>query len=90
MDRVLGLEIIEVVEQAAIATAKVAATKTGLDVTSRIFEVMGARATTSKYGFDRYWRNLRTFTLHDSVDYKIHDMGNWVFNDHLPNPSFYT
>ena len=74
----------------AIATAKIAATKIGLDVTTRIFEVMGARATTSKYGFDRYWRNLRTFTLHDSVDYKIHDLGNWVLNEQLPNPSFYT
>ncbi|MEE3717683.1 acyl-CoA dehydrogenase family protein [Tumidithrix elongata RA019] len=73
----------------AIATAKVAASKTGLEVTNRIFEVMGARATTSKYGFDRYWRNLRTFTLHDSVDYKIQDLGNWALNDRLPNPSFY-
>ena len=39
---------------------------------------MGARATTAKYGFDRYWRNLRTFTLHDPVDYKIQEIGNWA------------
>jgi len=74
----------------AIATAKVAANKVGLDITSRIFEVMGARATSGKYGFDRYWRNLRTFTLHDPVDYKVLDIGNWVLNEQLPKPNFYS
>lgn len=74
----------------AIATAKVAATKVGLNITNRIFEVMGARATSSKYGFDRYWRNLRTFTLHDPMDYKVRDIGNWVLNDELPEPNFYS
>jgi alkylation response protein AidB-like acyl-CoA dehydrogenase len=74
----------------AIATAKVAATKVGLEITNRIFEVMGARATSAKYGFDRYWRNLRTFTLHDPVDYKVRDIGNWALNDQLPEPNFYS
>jgi alkylation response protein AidB-like acyl-CoA dehydrogenase len=74
----------------AISTAKVAATKVGLDVTNRIFEVMGARSTNSQYGFDRYWRNLRTFTLHDPVDYKVQDIGNWALNDAFPQPNFYS
>lgn len=74
----------------AIAIAKVAATKVGLEVTNRIFEVMGARATSNKYGFDRYWRNLRTFTLHDPIDYKIKDVGNWALNETLPKPTFYS
>jgi alkylation response protein AidB-like acyl-CoA dehydrogenase len=73
----------------AIATAKVAAHKVGLDITSRIFDVMGARATAAKYGFDRYWRNLRTFTLHDPVEYKIKAIGDWALNDQIPNPDFY-
>ncbi|MBN3870224.1 acyl-CoA dehydrogenase family protein [Nostoc sp. JL33] len=60
------------------------------DITNRIFEVMGARATSAKYGFDRYWRNLRTFTLHDPVDYKVRDIGNWALNDKLPKPDFYS
>uniref|UniRef100_A0A832H1F5 Acyl-CoA dehydrogenase C-terminal domain-containing protein n=1 Tax=Oscillatoriales cyanobacterium SpSt-402 TaxID=2282168 RepID=A0A832H1F5_9CYAN len=74
----------------AIATAKVAATRTGLDVTNRIFEVMGARSTHSQYGFDRYWRNLRTFTLHDPLDYKLQDIGNWALNHEFPQPNFYS
>ena len=74
----------------AIAIAKVAATRVGLDIANRMFEVMGARATAAEYGFDRYWRNLRTFTLHDPVDYKVRTVGNWALNDQLPNPDFYS
>ncbi|MEH1873574.1 acyl-CoA dehydrogenase family protein [Nostoc sp.] len=74
----------------SVATAKVFASRVGLDITNRIFEVMGARATNTKYGFDRYWRNLRTFTLHDPVDYKIQEIGNWALNDQLPKPNFYS
>ncbi|MBD3886198.1 acyl-CoA dehydrogenase family protein [Phormidium tenue FACHB-886] len=74
----------------AIAAAKAFVTQVGLEVTSTIFEVMGTRATASKYGFDRYWRNLRVFTLHDPVDYKIRNIGNWVLNDEFPTPDFYS
>lgn len=74
----------------AISTAKVLTTRVGLDITSRIFEVMGTRATASEYGFDRYWRNLRTFTLHDPADYKIRNIGNWALNEQFPTPDFYS
>lgn len=73
-----------------IAIAKAFVTKTSLETTSRIFEVMGARATSAKYRFDRFWRNVRTHTLHDPVDYKIRDIGNWVLNDKLPDPTPYS
>ena len=73
----------------AIALAKVATTEVGLSTTTRMFEVMGARATSGALRLDRYWRNLRTHTLHDPVDYKLKDLGNWVLNETLPVPSFY-
>lgn len=74
----------------AIATAKVAASRHGLDLASRLFEVGGARATAGALRLDRYWRNLRTQTLHDPVDYKLHELGDWALNDALPSPSFYS
>lgn len=74
----------------AIATAKVATTRVGLDLTSRLFEVTGARATHAALRLDRYWRNLRTQTLHDPVDYKLRELGDWALNRHLPSPSFYS
>ena len=74
----------------SVAIAKIAATKIGLAIAQQMFELMGARSTSANYGFDRYWRNLRTFTLHDPIDYKIRDVGNWVLNDQYPEPNFYS
>lgn len=65
----------------AITLANAAATKVGVALTSRIFEVMGARSTSSQYGFDRYWRNIRTHTLHDPLDYKLKELGKWALLD---------
>ncbi|MDE1165386.1 MAG: acyl-CoA dehydrogenase family protein [Pseudomonas sp.] len=74
----------------AIATAKVAASRTGLDLCTRLFEVTGARATHASLRLDRYWRNLRTQTLHDPLDYKLHELGDWALNRTLPIPTFYS
>ena len=73
-----------------IATSKVTTSKVGLEITSRMFEVMGARAAAGPARIDRFWRNLRTHTLHDPVDYKIRELGDWVLNRQLPRPSFYS
>jgi len=74
----------------AIATAKVQTTRSGLEVASRVFEVMGARATHGKARLDRFWRNLRVHTLHDPVDYKLRDLGAWALGGVAPTPSFYS
>ncbi|WP_420826753.1 acyl-CoA dehydrogenase family protein [Azomonas macrocytogenes] len=74
----------------AIATAKVAATRAGLDLTSRLFDVTGARATHGALRLDRFWRNLRTQSLHDPLDYKLHELGDWALNESLPTPTFYS
>ncbi|MGG1598295.1 acyl-CoA dehydrogenase family protein [Paenibacillus naphthalenovorans] len=71
----------------SIATAKVMTTQVGLDITSRMFEVMGSRATSSEYRYDRFWRNLRTHTLHDPVEYKLKELGNWALNGQFPQSS---
>lgn len=74
----------------AIATAKIAATNTSLHITQNIFQVMGARATTAKLNLDRFWRNVRTQTLHDPIDYKYQEIGEWVLTAKVPDPSFYS
>src|SRR5580698_4662354 len=73
-----------------VATSKVITNNAGLQITSRMFEVMGARAAAGPARIDRFWRNLRTHTLHDPVDYKIRELGDWVLNHQLPKPSFYS
>ncbi|MCA8184479.1 acyl-CoA dehydrogenase family protein [Burkholderia vietnamiensis] len=74
----------------AVAAAKVSSAQAGLDVTQRMFEVTGARATTAALRFDRFWRNLRVHTLHDPIDYKIRELGDWALNERFPTPSFYS
>ena len=74
----------------AIATAKIAATQSSLYITQNIFQVMGARATTAQLNLDRFWRNVRTQTLHDPVDYKYQEIGEWVLTAKVPSPSFYS
>lgn len=74
----------------AIATAKIAATNTSLYITQNIFQVMGARTTTAKLNLDRFWRNVRTQTLHDPVDYKYQEVGEWILTGKVPDPSFYS
>ncbi|OBZ93413.1 hypothetical protein ADU59_21370 [Pararhizobium polonicum] len=69
--------------------AKIIAHETALDVTSRVFELMGARAAARKYGFDRFWRNVRTHTLHDPIHYKVQEVGDFVLNDRFPQPDYY-
>jgi len=73
-----------------IYETKIVAARTALEITSKIFEVMGARATAAKYGFDRFWRNVRVHTLHDSLDYKLKDVGQWVLTGEVPTPSIYS
>jgi alkylation response protein AidB-like acyl-CoA dehydrogenase len=75
---------------ATVSMGKVAAAKIALEVTSRVFEVMGARATAERYRFDRFWRNVRTLTLHDPLDYKVREVGDWVLNGQPPTPTFYS
>ncbi|MBN9032381.1 MAG: acyl-CoA dehydrogenase [Rhizobiales bacterium 63-7] len=70
--------------------AKVNATHVALEVTSRVFELTGARSTASHHGFDRYWRNVRTHTLHDPVFYKAREVGDFALNGRVPEPSLYS
>jgi len=75
---------------ATVYAAKVHATRVALDVTSRAFELMGARATAGRHGFDRYWRNVRVHTLHDPVAYKAREVGNFALNGQITPDPLYT
>jgi alkylation response protein AidB-like acyl-CoA dehydrogenase len=72
-----------------IATANLYAGETGLAVSNEIFEVMGARSATVANGFDRFWRNVRTHTLHNPAEYKKRSVGNWVLGGGHPVPAAY-
>jgi alkylation response protein AidB-like acyl-CoA dehydrogenase len=66
------------------AAANVFAGDTALDVTAKIFELTGARSATRRYGFDRFWRNVRTHTLHNPAEYKKRTVGTWYLTGEYP------
>lgn len=74
----------------AVAEAKCLAHRAGIDVSSQIFELTGARSTSSKYGYDRFWRNARVHTLHDPIDYKYRDLGRYALEGTVPEPTAYS
>nr|WP_042195163.1 acyl-CoA dehydrogenase family protein [Kibdelosporangium sp. MJ126-NF4]CEL21742.1 Acyl-CoA dehydrogenase; probable dibenzothiophene desulfurization enzyme [Kibdelosporangium sp. MJ126-NF4]CTQ92522.1 Acyl-CoA dehydrogenase; probable dibenzothiophene desulfurization enzyme [Kibdelosporangium sp. MJ126-NF4] len=73
-----------------VAAVKACATEVGLEVAHRIFEATGARSTANSFGFDVFWRNVRTHTLHDPVAYKRRDLGAFVLRDEVPEPTPYS
>ena len=91
MDRGPGLTWEERGELAVeVAALKVVATDLALKVTSTVYEVTGARATSNRVGLDRFWRNVRTHTLHDPVAYKRREVGDHYLNGAHPKFTLYT
>ncbi|GGF22347.1 acyl-CoA dehydrogenase family protein [Subtercola lobariae] len=72
-----------------IASAKVTSTDVALAVSSGLFELTGARSTATNLAFDRFWRNVRTLSLHDPVAYKRDELGRYFINGEAPIPSGY-
>ncbi|MEZ2410363.1 acyl-CoA dehydrogenase family protein [Bosea sp. RCC_152_1] len=71
----------------SIAAANVFAGDVALEATSKIFEVMGARSATRALGLDRFWRNVRTHTLHNPAEYKLRNVGKAFLTGLYPEPA---
>ena len=74
---------------APIYAAKAAASRAGLRATSEIFALMGTRSVARANAFDRFWRNARTVSLHDPVDWKHAELGRHVLTGWDPPPGIY-
>jgi alkylation response protein AidB-like acyl-CoA dehydrogenase len=74
----------------AVAEAKVLTHRAAMEVSSRFFEMTGARATGMRLGLDRFWRNARVHTLHDPVDQKLRDLGRFALEGLAPTPTAYS
>lgn len=71
----------------SVAAANVLAGEVALEASSRIFEVMGARSATRELGLDRFWRNVRTHTLHNPAEYKSRNVGKAFLTGLYPEPA---
>ncbi|MCH8564061.1 acyl-CoA dehydrogenase family protein [Nesterenkonia sp. YGD6] len=73
-----------------IAELKVISSEVTTRLAHQIFEATGTSSTASKHGFDLYWRNIRTHSLHDPVDYKKLEVGAHFLNGEFQPISLYT
>ena len=73
-----------------LSAVKVVTTQAALDAAQGVFELTGARATKTGTGLDRFWRDVRTLTLHDPVAHKAIEVGDHVLKGAYPEPSGYS
>jgi alkylation response protein AidB-like acyl-CoA dehydrogenase len=73
-----------------VAQLKVVSTEVGVDVANRVYELTGASSTRRDIGLDLHWRNIRTHSLHDPVDYKKIEVGAHFLNGTVAPISLYT
>lgn len=60
-----------------VLRAKAACVDAALKTTGEMFELTGTRSTANTYRLDRFWRDARTFSLHDSTDAKLVMIGGY-------------
>jgi alkylation response protein AidB-like acyl-CoA dehydrogenase len=68
----------------AVAAAKAFGSEVAVDVSSELFQMCGTSSTASKYDLDRHWRNARTHSVHDPLDWKYHHIAAYALADVLP------
>lgn len=68
---------------ADVLRTKAACVDAALKTTSELFELTGTRSTANRYRLDRFWRDARTFSLHDSTDAKRIMIGSYEITDEL-------
>jgi len=61
----------------AVAEAKAFGSDVAVEVASQIFALTGTSGTDQRFDLDRHWRNARTHSVHDPVDWKYHHIGAW-------------
>jgi alkylation response protein AidB-like acyl-CoA dehydrogenase len=73
-----------------IYAAKSAASRAAVRATSEILALAGTRSTARSHAFDRWWRDARTVSLHDPVDWKHAEIGQYLLTGEAPAPGVYT
>lgn len=59
---------------------QIVASRLALRAAEQIFDLGGASATSSKYNFDRHWRNIRTVFSHNPLLHKARVVGDYYLN----------
>jgi alkylation response protein AidB-like acyl-CoA dehydrogenase len=72
-----------------IYAAKATASRAAVRATSEMFALAGTRSVGRANGWDRFWRDARTMSLHDPVDWKHEEIGHHLLRGWEPPPGIY-
>jgi alkylation response protein AidB-like acyl-CoA dehydrogenase len=67
-----------------LSATKVVAVEVGIQVTANVFELTGGRSTARVFELDRFFRDLRTQSLHDPVAQKRLQVGAYYLRGEYP------
>ncbi|BBH70424.1 SfnB family sulfur acquisition oxidoreductase [Actinoplanes sp. OR16] len=67
-----------------VAAAKAFASEVAVEAGSELFAMCGTSAAASKWDLDRHWRNARTHSIHDPLDWKYTHLAAYDLSDVLP------
>lgn len=70
----------------AVAAAKAFGSEVAVAAGSELFALCGTSAADARWDLDRHWRNARTHSVHDPVDWKYHHIGAYELGD-VPPPN---
>jgi SfnB family sulfur acquisition oxidoreductase len=68
----------------AVAEVKAFASEVAVEAGSELFAVSGTSSTDRRLGLDRHWRNARTHSIHDPIDWKYHHLGAHAVDGRIP------
>jgi SfnB family sulfur acquisition oxidoreductase len=68
----------------AVARAKAFGSETAVLIASDLFALTGTSGADTRHDLDRHWRNARTHSVHDPVDWKYHHIGAHALSGTLP------
>jgi alkylation response protein AidB-like acyl-CoA dehydrogenase len=68
----------------AVGQAKAFGSEVAVEAASELFALCGTSAADARHDLDRHWRNARTHSVHDPVDWKYHHIGAYALADVLP------
>ena len=72
-----------------ISAAKTASSRAAMNTTGTIHSLMGTGSLAGNSSFDYWWRNARTLSLHDPVEWKNHEIGKHLITGWEPEPGIY-
>ncbi len=81
------MAVLRAAASVAVSQAKIVATETGLKVCQDIFTACGARSALREQNLDRFWRDIRTLSLHDPLSFRTRSVGEYLLQDKFPTPA---